>query len=126
MEANEPAINSCKISKLENGIIKCEFVKDFHYSTQLAWQIFDICNNQAGDARYKMIWIMRTRLQPQKELFDFYANPQRAEKIEAEAFCIGSTAVKMMANFYFRAKKPIIPSRVFEVEEEAIKWLLSN
>ena len=126
MEPKDLIADCCKITKLNNGIIKCEFIKDFYYSTELAWQIFEFCNQLAETAPYKMLWIMNTKLQPQKELFDFYANEKRSFKISSEAFCLNSTTIKLMANFYFRAKRPKITSKVFESETLAIEWLITN
>jgi hypothetical protein len=126
MEHDDLITDCCRITKLNHGIIKCEFIKDFYYSTELAWQIFEACNQLAESSTYKMLWIMNTKLQPQKELFDFYANEKRSLKINSEAFCINSTAIKLMANFYFRTKKPKIVSKVFDSETLAIEWLIVN
>jgi len=43
----------------------------------------------------------------------------------ADAFVIQSLAQKILANFYLRINKPILPTRVFNKVEEAENWLRS-
>lgn len=115
-----------RIEKVEENILRCRFVRDFYYSVDLAWEIYEECRTLNENRPYKILWNMSVRLQPQKELFDFYADARRPESITVEAFYLNSTALKLMANFYFRAKKPKIPSRVFDDEAKALQWLKQN
>lgn len=112
-----------KIKKLEENILTCEFLQNFHYTVDLAWEIYGVCASLNNNKPYKIIWLMGVSLQPQKELFDFYADTRRVELVMAEGFVLGSTALKMMANFYFRVKRPRIDSRVFNTKEDALAWL---
>lgn len=113
----------CKIEKQEDGILVCEFLQNFHYTVDLAWEIYGACANITNNQPYKIIWLMGVSLQPEKELFDFYADTIRVELVKAECFVLGSTALKMMANFYFRVKRPRIESKVFNAKDEALVWL---
>jgi hypothetical protein len=44
----------------------------------------------------------------------------------ADAIIIGSLAKKLMANFYIQFNKPKSPTRIFNSESSAIKWLNSK
>jgi hypothetical protein len=48
-----------------------------------------------------------------------------ANKI-ADALLVGSLAKKLMANFYIQFNKPSAPTRMFNTEEGAVKWLHSQ
>lgn len=116
----------CNITLVSSDVVCCTFTKDVHYTLEIANAIFEAGNNlHNNNSQYYLITVMHTKLKPDKEVFDFYAHPNRKAKIIAEAFCLNSAALKLMANFYFRVKRPEIPSKVFETKEEAIKWINS-
>ncbi|MCC6370664.1 MAG: hypothetical protein IT236_06660 [Bacteroidia bacterium] len=116
-------LSYCNIRLLGDNIICCAFTKDVHYTMDMANEMFDAANALLPDTKYYLITVMHVKLKPQKEVFDFYADTKREKKIIAEAFCLNSAALKLMANFYFRVKRPNIPSRVFETEADALSWI---
>ncbi len=43
----------------------------------------------------------------------------------ADAFLVKSLGVRIMANFFIRVTKPVVNTKLFTDEKEAVKWLLS-
>lgn len=54
-----------------------------------------------------------------------YAAENRAEHRIAEAVVVRSVSVRLMGNFYLRFQKPVISTRLFTGQDEAMKWLQS-
>jgi hypothetical protein len=52
-----------------------------------------------------------------------YAAGNVPEGRVAEAIIIGSLPVRIMGNFYLKFHKPEVPTRMFDDQEEALKWL---
>ena len=53
----------------------------------------------------------------------FMASEEPLLYSKAEAFLLKSLAQKILINFYIKFDKPLVPSKVFTKEDEAIKWL---
>jgi hypothetical protein len=53
----------------------------------------------------------------------FMATEESLLYSKAEAFLLKSLAQKILINFYIKFDKPLVPTRVFTKEDEAIKWL---
>jgi hypothetical protein len=107
-------------------IFKFEFKKDLVFSFDVASQIFQACNEVCENKKYFLITVMKTKLLPTKDVYDFYSAPGRAEFILKEAFILNSSTLKLAANFYFKIKKPKVKGKVFDFETEAIDWLLES
>ena len=56
----------------------------------------------------------------------FSASEEGSKYSLAEAFVVKSLSQRLIANFYVKVNKPPIPSKVFNSEKEAIKWLESK
>jgi hypothetical protein len=90
---------------------------DVLYSIQLHLEML------TGGNQFLLLTNMSNKVTPTREAYDFYADKKRATYILKEAFVLESAALKIAANFYFKVKKPIIPSKVFDTEKEAEFWL---
>ncbi len=66
---------------------------------------------------------MKKNLTPDKGVMSFFASKERSKRVNAEAFCMDSHALKLTANFYFRIKKPVVRGKAFENEADALHWL---
>ncbi len=107
-------------------IFKFEFKKDLVLSFEVATKIYNACNRISENKKYFLITVMKTKLSPTKEVYDFYSSPNRAEFISKEAFILNSITLKFAANFYFKIKKPKVKGKVFDFETDAIDWLLEK
>jgi hypothetical protein len=56
---------------------------------------------------------------------NFSAGPNGTRFTLADAIVVESLAHKLIANFYLKINKPLVPTRVFSNTKEAEKWLLS-
>ncbi|MEZ4722719.1 MAG: hypothetical protein R2813_12660 [Flavobacteriales bacterium] len=98
--------------------------QDFVFTTDLAKSIFRSCD-ALFEGKYLILWIMNHRLTPDTKVMDAFAQKSRANRVRAEAFCLGSPTLYHLANFYLRIKKPAVPATATVSESEAREWLSS-
>jgi hypothetical protein len=60
---------------------------------------------------------------PGKENRDYWAKKESCPYSKADAFMIGSVALRLIANFYLRVNKPERPTKMFTNEKDAVAWL---
>ena len=53
----------------------------------------------------------------------YYAGPETAAVECAAALLVGSPLTSVIGNFFLGLNKPLIPTRLFTREEEALTWL---
>jgi hypothetical protein len=87
---------------------------------EIRWLKLELCGNVPAPN----LFLMRKFSIPDHEARAYASTKESALYRSAEALVIYSLAQKLVANFYLRFNKPIVPTRFFQDEEEAIKWLL--
>lgn len=65
----------------------------------------------------------RAALTAEPGVREYYARPEVAERTLAAALLVGSSAMRVIANLFLTVNKPIMPTRMFTVEHEALAWL---
>jgi len=65
----------------------------------------------------------RSALTAEPGVREHYARPEVAERTIAVALLVGSSAMRVIANLFLTVNKPIMPTRLFTVEQEAVDWL---
>lgn len=58
-----------------------------------------------------------------REARSYYAGPETAKVESAMALVIKSPLTKAIGNFFLSLHKPMIPTRLFRSEVEAVEWL---
>ena len=58
-----------------------------------------------------------------REARAFYAGPDTARVMTAVAILVDSYLSRAMGNFFMGLNRPLIPTRLFSSEQEALQWL---
>ncbi|MDO9300625.1 MAG: hypothetical protein Q7T89_04540 [Anaerolineales bacterium] len=58
-----------------------------------------------------------------REFREYYVSEAVSQTASAVALLVGSPLTRTMANFFLSVSKPRIPTRMFDSEAAAIKWL---
>ena len=58
-----------------------------------------------------------------REARNYYASEEAAKVASAVAIIVGTPVSRVLGNFYIGLSRPLIPSRIFTSEEEALDWL---
>lgn len=53
---------------------------------------------------------------------DYWATPESMHLLQSLAIVTNKKLQTMIANFFIRFSKPVVPTRLFSNQEEAIKW----
>ncbi len=72
---------------------------------------------------YPMLADIKSVRDTTKEARDFLASKEGCEGLTAIAIMINSPVSKMIANFFIKASRPVIPTTMFTDERAAKKWL---
>lgn len=109
------------------GIIRIEMlgghIIDLEESVQLNIAQGDLLKGQMGSGLVLMVADSTTQFT--NDARDFSASKEGLRFSMAEALVVKNLAQKLVVNFYLKFNKPSVPSKAFNTEEEAIKWLLS-
>ena len=65
----------------------------------------------------------RAALTAEPGVREYYAGPDAAKHASVLALLIGSSTMKVIANLFMAVNKPLMPTRLFTVEQEALDWL---
>jgi hypothetical protein len=78
---------------------------------------------QHTTAKYKVLTAPQINADIEPEVRNYLVQPQRAERVCADALVINNLPHRLLADFYLKFNRPDIPTRFFSSEEEAREWL---
>jgi hypothetical protein len=81
-----------------------------------------LCVLGAGRSRPSLVDLTGMKAMS-REARTYFAGPETAKTEKAAALLIGSPLGRAMGNFFMGLNKPIIPTRLFTSEDEALVWL---
>ena len=76
-----------------------------------------------GNDRYLVMIDAISNLSVSKEARSYSAQKSERDLRVAEAYIVGSTANKIVGNFYIKFNKPNVPTKLFSNPESALEWL---
>ena len=77
----------------------------------------------SGGANYPIIVDLREIKSISKDARDHFAMRNRKPNVTAIAMLVSSPVSSVIGNFFLGLNKPIVPTRMFTVEQEAIQWM---
>ncbi len=119
-------IRGITVRIIHPDIIRYEVPKDMQVTLEVMKDLASYGESVFPSQKRKVLTVFNTNFIPSKEASDFMISSERVQKVAAEAFCINSAALRILTNFYFKIKKPVIKSRTFDDEALAIAWLRSQ
>ena len=133
MELSESVFNTKKvvlsyvvIELLPNNVMRFEFTRDLNVNMQLTLEMMDICKKISGGKLYLSLKIIKHKFKIDDDVANLFAGDVRKDMMKAEAVVLNSAVLKIFANFYLRVKKPVITTKFFDKEEDAVTWLLTH
>jgi hypothetical protein len=108
--------------KLENGILFCKYEEKLLLTLDLAKKMLaDRLSYQNGPS-YPVI-ILLNGLQAADKETRKYTAVEGIKGITMGAFIVKNAIERIIYNFFFSIEKPVIPTRAFTNEEDAIAWI---
>lgn len=122
---NKATLPYSEIEFFENDIMRFTFNKNIFVTMSMAMDMTHLAKQLCPDRRYRSLKILHFKMQLEDEVTKYLSGNGRQDMVKAEAFVITNTTLRFFANFYMKVKRPLILSKIFNNEEDAIKWLLS-
>lgn len=73
--------------------------------------------------KYFSLICVNDYLKLKSELKEYLISEERSWKLAGEAVVIKSFAQKLMVDFYFQFNLPLVPTKTFTQQHEALNWL---
>lgn len=107
---------------IEDGILLCYYKKIDTVDLEVA-KIGALDRVKFSDnTSYPCLFDIRLMGKVTKEARDYLAN-EGNDLVTASALVVGSSVIKIIANFFIIVNKPKNPTRMFTDKESAIEWL---
>jgi hypothetical protein len=110
--------------ELVNGIVmgsfKCEYVDLNIAKAAVAHRL-----KHFGNKDYLLMINLAPVKHITKEAREFLASKEGCSNVKCCAIIISSEVTRIIANFFIRMNKPLVPTNLFTSEEKARQWLFS-
>jgi hypothetical protein len=108
---------------IEDGIMYGEYKEDIIIDVEAAKKIaadrIALCNNKS----YPFLGTAGSIKNLTKEARDYFSKGDGIKYMKKLAIFTTSPISRMVGNFFLAISKPTVPTRVFTVKDEAIRWL---
>lgn len=108
-----------------DGIVEIRCADDFTYETEHIMENQHYLKQFAGNGKVRVLNIIGKYTSITNEARTHIAKGGHKDFIAAEAFLIQSLPHRLLAQFFIKANKPVVPAKYFayDQKEEAEKWL---
>lgn len=120
---------SCRIAKVykreEDGIVVVDVTHEEVVELDDYKEIVEAIR-MIGENRKQFVFVkMHPKALPSVDARNYINNPDSGRYTFAQAFLVSSLAQRIIGNFVINVQRPILPTRLFSTEQEAIRWLRS-
>ncbi len=111
------------VSFQEEGIMRYQVNQIDELTLQNIVEYNEAVRQLGGGKAYCNLVVMKEFVQIGDDARKYAAAEESNMYTIADAFVIDSFALKIVGNFYMRYNKPVRPTRMFNTELDALKWL---
>ena len=116
--------NIAEISMINNFILRIKFLPKTNIGVEAAKKIVDASKRVSQNLKHCNLVDTRDMLFMDRDARKYFAEQDRSE-IVAVGVVIHSKFQKALSNLYLKVSKPILPTKMFHDEDDAIVWLNS-
>lgn len=112
-------------ASLENreGVLWLIIKDDVELDVKEIKELTSVCEKLAHNQPYILITDARVNVSVTSDARKAAASKEICPLIVANAVLVNNIAVRMIANFFTKVNKPHFKNKVFNEEEEALKWI---
>ncbi len=114
-----------KVQLLDSKLVRIEIFGDTPIGRKEAKEMNDAIGVLSKGKEVLVLMLADEMTQFDKEAMDFSASDEGLLYTVADAMVVKSTAQRITANLYLRISRPRKPSRIFNSEKDAVKWLFA-
>ncbi len=117
-------VRSQRISLGDDGIIRVEMQPGvFDLELSDAQEVIRAIGSLCDGVRRPVLVDLRGLRSMTRECRKHFAGPETADAEAAVALLVVSPIARAMGNFFMGLNKPLLPTRLFTAEPEALTWL---
>jgi len=121
----EIVFSHSKVQLPNSKLVRIEISGNIPISGKEAKEMVDAIGILSKGKEVLVLMLADEMAQFDKVAMDFSASGEGLIYTIAEAMVVKSMAQRITANLYLRLSKPKKPSRIFNSEKEAVKWLFA-
>lgn len=124
--ANKVVLPYVIIELLEHGIVRFEITKDFYLDMDKTMEMVNICKTLYQNKIYKSLKVVPYKMQIHDDVLKYLSSDARKQMISMEAVVVDTATLKFLGNFYLKIRKPVIRTKIFNSETDALEWLMKG
>jgi len=118
-------LDFAKIELLENNIVRIELFDKQVIGEHESRKINNSIGSLTEGRRARILLVPQPNTSFDHGAREFSSSDEGLQFTIADAMVVTSLAHKILVSFYLKINKPKKPSKAFETEQDAIKWLLT-
>jgi hypothetical protein len=122
---HEIELKKSTVTLMDNGIIHIHLKPGAEMELSDAILIVEAMGKVGEGKKFPVLIDAGEFVSIDKEVRMFSASEESNIYTLADAIAYYSLAQKMIADFYLKNDKPVVPTRIFSNKEEAVEWLKS-
>ncbi len=108
---------------IDNGILYASYVDKIIITLEVAKKCVEDRHKVSNGKNYPLLINLQNVAGEEKAAREYYSSTEGMKNLIAGAFIVDSYLPALLANIYLKINKPIVPARLFNYEESALKWL---
>ena len=116
-------LKKSKVSMLDEGILHIHLKGGAEFELEDAVLVVEAMGKLGGGKKLPVLIDAGEFVSIDKEVRIFSASPESNIYTLADAIAYVSLAQKLIADFYIKYYKPVVPTKDFPSKEDAIEWL---
>ena len=105
------------------NLIRLQIKNGETFGMEHVQRVRDWAMKHTGGNRYKLLSSPEPQANVSSELREYLSHPDRLKYALADALVVSNFAHRLLADFYLKFSRPILPTRTFPSEEAAREWL---
>ncbi len=114
-----------KIELRDDGIIQFFHKDTFQFTMSEIKEMEEVVLKITKGVTHKSLMVAGDFTNVDLEVMKHLSSSENTLVSLADAFVLNSFAQKLLANFYLKINKPVLPTKIFNKVDEAEAWLLS-
>lgn len=107
----------------EDNILQINIKKDEEFVLSDTLEVINAAKEIGGGKKFKNLIIVGHNTLADNEARKLSTSHEGSLYKLADAFVISSMAQAIVANFYMKINKPVVPTKFFKTEKDALSWL---
>lgn len=104
-------------------VVKIRYPDDMEVTLPVARRLTSKVYREFGEEQIALVHVAGSNTSVAEGVREFLAGKSGSHNKIAEAFVVKNLNQRILGNFYLRVGKPVCPTEVFTLEDEAVKWV---